>query len=133
MTFSVNSTEPYVIPQVNIQSATNQTTFNTSQPTIDFTVDQPAFWIAYSLDDRANVTIPSYPVTLYALPNGNHTLTLYAGDVSGGEAGYATIEFNVSAPPIPTFPIMRPYPPESTGNLTKAWPPQYKHTSPIFF
>jgi hypothetical protein len=118
VTFSLNSTEPYVLPQVTIQSVTNQTTVYTSQPTIDFTVNQPVFWMAYNLDGGDNVTIPSSPVTLYSLSNGNHSLAIYAGDVPGGEAGLATVEFNVSAPSIPTFPPLRPYSPEIPGNLT---------------
>ena len=133
VTFSVNSTEPYALPNVIIQSVTNQTIYYTSQPTIDFAVDQPVFWMAYSLDGAANVTVPFSPVTLYDLTNGTHTLTIYAGDIPGGEAGSTTVEFTVIPPPSPSFYLpFTPYLPVISGNLTSLASAIREYLSPMF-
>jgi hypothetical protein len=95
ISFNVNSSEPYVPPQVTIKSPTNQTYYK-SQPILDFTVNQPVFWTAYSIDGGANNTVISSKM-LNSLTNGTHSVTLYAGDIAGGETGYATVNFNVFA------------------------------------
>jgi hypothetical protein len=97
VTFTVNSTEPYVPPTVTIQSPADQTYYG-SQINLVYSVTQPVFWTAYNIDGGANMT--AFPnVALFSLANGAHSLTLYAGDVAGGPAGKATVHFTVSAPP----------------------------------
>ena len=106
--FIINSNEPYVLPKVTIKSPINQT-YSTNQLLLDYSVDQPILWTAYSLDGGDNITaIPN--LRLYPLTNGSHTLTVYAGGIPGGEAGSATVNFNVSIPQQPT-PYTIPYSP----------------------
>ena len=112
VSFTVNSDEPYVPPSVSIQSPAAQN-YTTNQVTLNFSVDQPVLWTAYSLDGGANMTaLPN--LTLYQLTNGPHTLTVYAGDIEGGLAGSATVNFYVSAFPSPS-PYIIPYPPADAG------------------
>ncbi len=101
--FSVNSEDPYVFPQVVIQSPTNEV-YNTSQLTLNFTVDQQVPWTAYSLDGEENKTAVSN-LALISLTPGSHTLTVYAGHIRDGPAGSATVTFTVSAP----WPTPKPF------------------------
>ncbi len=93
VSFTVDSTEQYVIPKVTIQSPISQT-YNTTQITLNFTVDQRVSWTAYSIDGSENKTAVSN-LALF-LDSGTHQLTVYAGDIVGGEGGSATVAFNVS-------------------------------------
>jgi hypothetical protein len=93
VSFTVNSSEPYVLPKVTIQSPICQT-YNTTQLTLNFSVNQRVFWTAYSLDGSGNKT--AYPNSILFIANGTHQLTVYAGDIVGGEAGSATVNFNIA-------------------------------------
>ncbi len=94
VSFTVDSSEPYVEPKVSIQSPTNQTYNNTSPIILDFTVDQQAYWAVYSIDGQDNKT--AYPHMGLSLNGGVHTLTVYAGGIAGGPAGYDTVTLNVT-------------------------------------
>ncbi len=94
VSFSVDSSEPYVLPKVTIESPTDQT-YNTTYVDLNFTVNQQVFWTAYSLDGAANRTI--FSNTRISVTNGHHQLTIYAGDAVGGAAGSATVNFDVFA------------------------------------
>jgi hypothetical protein len=48
------------------------------------------------------------------ISSGNHTLTVYAGDIAGGVAGKATVSFNVAANVEPSVSFI--YPPTAYGN-----------------
>jgi hypothetical protein len=93
VSFSVNSSVPYVVPKVTIQSPVSQT-YNSTQIQLEFTVDQRVFWTAYSLDGQENKTALSKLILF--IEGGTHQLTVYAGYTVGGEAGSATVTFTVS-------------------------------------
>ena len=121
VSFTVNSTDPYVLPVVTIQSPSNVTYQKTSnQVILNFSVDQMALWTAYSLDGGSNRTaIPNLILT--SLGWGNHALTVYAGSFAGGEAGSATVEFTFIQPsPVPN--IFFPMPPYDNGSIYNALP-----------
>ena len=105
VSFTVDSTEQYIIPKVTIHSPVSQT-YNTTQITLNFTVDQRVSWTSYSIDGSENKTAVSN-LALF-LDDGTHRLTVYAGDIVGGEAGSATVTFNVSgySAPNPFSPFM---------------------------
>lgn len=107
VTFAVNSAEPYVPPNVTIQSPINQTYSYGSQLNLVYSVTQPVFWTAYSIDGGANMT--AFPnLILNPLTNGTHTITVYAGDIAGGQAGKATVSFSVLPPSEPSYVMLNP-------------------------
>jgi hypothetical protein len=71
---------------------------------------EPCSWIAYSLDNQANVTISGTNETQQAKTNltdlseGRHTITIYASDVVGNTVATETITFTVE--PYPTTAIV---------------------------
>jgi hypothetical protein len=67
---------------------------------LTFTVNENAT-LAYSLDGQENVTIIGN-VTLPALPNGSHRLTVYATD-EVGNSDSETVYFNIA--PFPTITV----------------------------
>ena len=59
-----------------------------------------AQWVGYSLDGQANVTI-------MGLPNGQHTVNIYANDTNGNFAPTQTINFTIDKPELsPTLIVI---------------------------
>jgi len=95
--FSVDTVPPdivIVIPQ-------NQS-YGSTDIQLTFEVNKTVSWLAYSLDGGQNVTIIGN-VTLPALSNGSHRLTVYATD-EVGNMGSKTVYFNIA--PFPTVSIV---------------------------
>jgi hypothetical protein len=70
---------------------------------LQFSIDETASWIGYSLDGQENVTVTGN-TNLLGLSVGQHTLTFYANDASGNPAASETITFTVADPlPIVLF------------------------------
>ena len=79
---------------------------------LNFTINEPFSWIAYSLDNQANVTIKTNIDSDYAfnnttnkpvqvntmltgLPEGSHTLTIHATDTAGNTGISQAITFTI--------------------------------------
>jgi hypothetical protein len=95
--FSVNSLPPdivIILPQ-------NQS-YGSTDIQLVFSLNKNSTWLAYSLDGQANVTIIGN-VTLPALSNGSHRLTVYAIDKLGNK-GSQTVYFNIA--PFPTLTVV---------------------------
>jgi hypothetical protein len=90
--FTVISTTP----SISIIEPKN-TTYSASSVVLNFTVDKPTSWLAYSLDNEANVSI-SKNTTLSGLPNGLHHITVYANSTANSMATSETICFGVEVP-----------------------------------
>jgi hypothetical protein len=90
-------TIPDTTPSIMLISPQNGT-FNTSNVTLDFAVDNSAFLFKYSLDGGENVTV-SGNTTLTELAYGHHNITVYARDRLGNIGASETIYFNVEKPP----------------------------------
>lgn len=81
-------------PDISILSVQNKN-YGTADIALNFTVNEPVSWIGYSLDGEANVTITdktvltssfgqdNYYMVLPKLPEGSHTLVVYAEDTYG--------------------------------------------------
>jgi hypothetical protein len=91
--FTVNDGKSPSISNLSIENKT----YSQNALSVNFTTDQPTSWIGYSLDAKENITIGG-STTLTALPNGLHTITVYANDTVGNMGASQTINFNVSAP-----------------------------------
>gem|GEM_PF-394443 len=93
--FSIDS----VAPRLIIDLPANQT-YGSTDIELVFTVDDSATTLAYSLDGQPQVPIVGN-ITLVALSNGGHRLTVYATDMLGNEA-QETVYFNIAPFPFLT-------------------------------
>jgi hypothetical protein len=94
------SPEPDVWPPVVSVSSPKSKTYDTSDISLNFTVNEPTSWVGYSLDDHDNVTITGN-ITLTELSNGAHNLTVYAKDIAGYTGASETIQFSI----VGRFPV----------------------------
>ena len=107
-TFKMNSfstvsfTKDLVSPRISFLSPPNRT-YVTSDIELDFTVSEAASEILYCLDGKENQTVTD-SLTLIALAEGAHNVTLYAADLAGNSADPKTLFFNVDLPE--PFPIV---------------------------
>ncbi len=95
--FSIDTIPPkimIIIPQ-------NQS-YGSTDIQLILTVNKTVKWLAYNLDGQKNVTIVGN-VTLPALSNGSHRLTVYATD-EVGNTGSTTVYFNIA--PFPTVTVV---------------------------
>ena len=98
--FSIDTSTPLLSP-LQIKNA-----YYSSNVPLNFTISEPASWIAYSLDNRANVTINGN-TTLTGLTDGLHFLTVYANDTAGNMGASENITFSVKSPgPLEPFPTV---------------------------
>ena len=63
-----------------------------------FTMNEPVSWMAYSLDNKANVTL-SGNTTLTRLIEGSHTLVVYVKDAVGNSYSSDGVYFKVASTP----------------------------------
>ena len=94
------SPEPDVQPPVVSVSSPKSKTYDTSDISLAFTVNELASWIGYSLDGHDNVTIAGN-ITLSGLSNGDHNLTVYVKDIAGNYGASELIRFNI----VGRFPV----------------------------
>jgi hypothetical protein len=89
-------------PQISVVSPLNQT-YNDSSVSIVITVNKNITMASYSLDEQQNVTITGN-TTIASIPNGLHSITIYANDTYGNIGASQTIYFNIAKPETATFP-----------------------------
>jgi hypothetical protein len=92
-----------VPPEVSVSSLENKTYYS-SDVELDFTVNELASQISFSLDGQENVTANGN-TTLSGLSCGAHNLTVYAWDAAGNIGASETIYFTVTEP-FPTVLIL---------------------------
>lgn len=80
-------------PAISIISPENKT-YEARGVALTFTISEPASWISYSFDGQSNVTIMGN-VTIGNLPNGAHTITIYASDAYGNIGCSNTVYFTI--------------------------------------
>lgn len=101
---TVSFIKDLVPPRITVQSPQN-TTYNTSEVKLDFTVNEGVSQILYNLDNKGNQTITGN-ATLTGLLNGEHNVTLYVADLAGNAASPKALFFNVNSPePFPIVPV----------------------------
>lgn len=97
VTFTVDT-----VPIVSLLSFEN-TTIDVSNVPLNFTVNQVVSHMTYCLDGQENVTIAGN-TTLTGLPNGNHSVAVYATDATGNTGASETIFFTTAEPEPESFP-----------------------------
>lgn len=93
-----------VAPKVQITSPENNKTY--SVVPLAFTINRGTQWMAYSLDNQANVTIKA-ETTLSGLSDGAHNITIYANDSLGNIGASNTVHFSIDTLP-PKINIILP-------------------------
>ncbi len=88
-------------PKITILSPSNQS-YDANDIQLNFLVDEGTTAIEYSLDGQQNVQIIGN-VTLVALSNGPHRISVYAADAMGN-VDYQTVYFNIA--PFPTLTVI---------------------------
>ncbi len=83
-------------PKILLLSPLNQKYNEATLPLI-FSVDHPVFWSGYSLDGKQNITI-SGNGTIINIPNGLHSVTVYANSTFGIVGASQTVSFTVAKP-----------------------------------
>jgi hypothetical protein len=80
-------------PSISLLSPQNQA-YDAAELLLNFTLNETASWIGYSLDGQETVTITGN-TTLTDLSYGSHTITVYATDSAGNTGNSETIHFSV--------------------------------------
>ena len=101
VSFHVDSVPPHIM----ILSPETKA-YNTSDVTLDFTINETFSQTSYSLDGQENITAAGN-VTLTRLSGGAHNVTVYATDDAGNTGTSETVYFNVDVPePFPTVSLI---------------------------
>jgi hypothetical protein len=84
-------------PIISILSPENKT-YTVNTVPLTFTVSEATSWIGYSLDGQMNITTTGN-TTIVSLPDGTHTITVYANDTAGNMGASSTVYFVVDTTP----------------------------------
>lgn len=98
-------------PSVSVLLPQNKT-YTTNEVPLNFSLSEKADWVGYSLDEQTLITITGN-TTLVGLPEGLHSLTVYANDTVGRNGASETVYFSIAQPtkPTPTSQIeQEPFP-----------------------
>ncbi len=91
------------VPEISILSPESEI-YAVNNLTLAFTVNKDVTWMGYRLDNQSQVTIDGN-TTLLLLPEGEHSITVYAKDEYENTVTSQTLQFNVDLPePPPPFP-----------------------------
>ncbi len=101
---SVNVTDPP--PEVFVLSPENTTYSNSRMPLI-LAINEPVDWIGYSLNGQANITIAGN-TTLHYVPDGFHSIVVYASDLTGNIGISNVVNFTVEDTTSPTVTVFSP-------------------------
>lgn len=91
-------------PDIQILSPENKT-YATSSVSLNCSVNESTSWIAYSIDNQANVTITGN-TTITGLSDGSHSLKAYAEDMAGNTGASETVYFRIETKEAEPFPTM---------------------------
>jgi len=90
-------------PSISVLSPENKT-YLEDDVSLAFTVSESTSWTSYSLDGQMNVTINGN-TTLSGLPDGMHSLIVYAEDAAGNTGASEIVYFSVEVPELELFPV----------------------------
>jgi hypothetical protein len=98
--FSVDTLSPTVV----VLSPQN-ITYQTGSIMLTFNISEPVSWTGYSLNGQANVTVVGN-TTLSGLPDGFHSIIVYANDTAGNMGASDIVYFTIAR--APTIIILSP-------------------------
>ncbi len=102
---NIEKAAPEELPPTIVVLSPANATYDTTNVSLIFTVDEPTDWIGYSLDGAANVTITGN-TTLTSLSYGSHRIVVYANDTHGNMGSSNTVYFVIVAIPVPPVVII---------------------------
>jgi len=102
-------------PEILLLSPQNQT-YDTAELLLNFTLNETASWMGYSLDGQETVTVDGN-MTLSGLTVGSHNITVYATDSVGNMGSSETVYFSIPEP-LPTMWIAAAVAIMATGGVT---------------
>ncbi len=85
-----------VPPEISLLSPKNQT-YATGELLLNFTLNEIASWIGYSIDGQENATI-TCNINLPDVAYGTHTINVYANDTGGNMVAVKTVHFSIAEP-----------------------------------
>lgn len=103
---STDDTTPPIISNLSLENKT----YNSAEMPLplSFNIDKTVSWIAYCLDEQANITIAGwydpdrygrqFNTTLTGLSDGSHSLVVYANDTAGNSGASETVTFTIYTP-----------------------------------
>jgi hypothetical protein len=92
-------------PTIVVASPKNET-YSDTGISLTFTVNEPTSWTRYSIDGKAEVAI-SGKTTLPQLPDGSHSIVVYASDLAGNNGSSEVTYFTVDTSP-PSISLLSP-------------------------
>jgi len=98
ISFKVDTTPPFVTI-----TSPEETTYQTNNVLLDFSVDEQVSWMGYTLDGENYVTVTG-DIVLVGLSDGNHSVVVLATDFAGNTGESDVVEFVVSVPSPDTTP-----------------------------
>ncbi len=81
-------------PSISITSPVNNSLYSKANVWLNFTINETADWMAYSLDGNPNVSIPGNQL-LSSLAEGSHSIVLYANNSAGNMGSSSFIWFTI--------------------------------------
>ena len=99
---SESSTSDTTPPIISVLSPESRV-YSIDDVSLTFTVSESTDWIGYSLDGQMNVTIGDNTILL-DLPDGIHTVTVYANDTAGNTGASEIVYFGVEIQEEAVFP-----------------------------
>ncbi|MDR0461302.1 MAG: hypothetical protein LBH62_07770 [Nitrososphaerota archaeon] len=94
-----------VPPVIDITSPQQNKTYKTIQ--IDYQVNKAVSWVGYSLDNNLNVTLTKTSSIVENIPDGSHSIVLFAKDALGNIGVSKTIYFTIDNT-VPIITIINP-------------------------
>ena len=101
---TVSFTVDTIPPTLTIQLPAN-TTYTTTNRSLNFTTDATAAFCQYSLNGAANVSLPSCANTTFTAAQGGNTITVYANDTLGNTNSSTNNFFVDSFTPVVTIQL----------------------------
>jgi len=92
-------------PTIGVLSPENMT-YQTGSIMLTFSINEPVSWMGYSLNGQANATVLGN-TTLLGLPDGVHSVLVYANDTLGNMGSSNIVYFSVDTKP-PTIGVLSP-------------------------
>jgi len=118
--FTISIPPDDTTPPTIIITSPENTTYEVSEVSLDFSVNENTSWIGYSLDGQNNITVYEHTI-LSGLFEGPHSVVVFANDTAGNTGASDVVQFTVSTSPVDTTPptIIITSPENTTYNTNK--------------
>ena len=80
--------------RLSVLSPERNRSYNTTEVSLNFTVNEPVVWIRCNIDDQKNLSLDGN-TTIVNLPYGFHNLSIQGQDILGNTMASKTIAFNI--------------------------------------